>query len=728
MDARSEAPAGWRGAIGEGVDPHRLIGVVRRRLWLAGAVFLLALVATMAAIGTQPTLYTAAASLTIDTRKARVVDAEAVLSGLTAEAAVIDTEVEILRSRQLAERVVDALGLIHDPEFAASASSPWFGDADRRATLVDPQARRELVVDAVLERLRIARTGGTYVMQVAFESRDPAKAARIANAFADQYLLQQRETKGDATRHANSWLTGRLTALRVELEAAEGAVERYRAENGLLSADGATLTEQEISAYSQQRATARSQLAEEAARLRTARMQLAHGSSGEDVGEALQSQVVQQLRARRAEASARVADLSSRYGERHPDMVRARRELSDADEQIEAEIRRIVSNLEARVQVAQERAGAVDASLAEARLTLAVDNAAGVRLNELERHADSVRTLYQSFLARFQETSAAEGAEQSDARIVSRARTPSEPSSPNTPLLLAGGLVAALMLALAAVGLAEMLDRGLRHAEDVEQRLGKPSLGQAPLLRSVAEKADRGLAPADYVLKRPLSPFAEAFRTLRAAILHSSPGRKVQVVALCSALPGEGKSTTALSLTRISALAGGKVVLVDCDLRRRAVARMLRIEPALGLLEVLDGSATLEEALRLDEGSGAWVLPLARGGATPRDVLGGAEMEALTARLRETFDLVILDTPPLLATSEARVLAARADAAVLLARWRRTPDRVAASALRMLEHSGAAAVGVVLTQVDMNAQARHGYGDIDYDYADYVAFAQPRAD
>lgn len=284
MDARSEAPAGWRGAIGEGVDPHRLIGVVRRRLWLAGAVFLLAVVATMAAIGMQPTLYTAAASLTIDTRRARVVDAEAVLSGLTAEAAVVDTEVEILRSRQLAERVVDALGLIHDPEFAASASPPWLGDADRRATLVDPQARREQVIDAVLERLRIARMGGTYVMQVAFESRDPAKAARIANAFADQYLLQQLQTKGDATRHANSWLTERLTALRVELEAAEGAVERYRAENGLLSAEGATLTEQEISAYNQQRATARSQQAEEAARLRTARAQLARGSSGEDVG------------------------------------------------------------------------------------------------------------------------------------------------------------------------------------------------------------------------------------------------------------------------------------------------------------------------------------------------------------------------------------------------------------------------------------------------------------
>ena len=278
---------------------------------------------------------------------------------------------------------------------------------------------------------------------------------------------------------------------------------------------------------------------------------------------------------------------------------------------------------------------------------------------------------------------AAEGAEQSDARIVSRARTPSEPSSPNTPLLLVGGLVAALMLALAAVGLAEMLDRGLRHAEDVEQRLGKPSLGQAPLLRSVAEKADRGLAPADYVLKRPLSPFAEAFRTMRAAILHSRPGRKVQVVALCSALPDEGTSTTALSLARISALAGGRVVLVDCDLRRRAVARMLRIEPDLGLLEVLEGSATLEAALRLDEGSGAWVLPLARGGATSRDVLGGAEMEAVTARLRETFDLVILDTPPLLATSEARVLAARADAAVLLARWRRTPTRAATTTAAM---------------------------------------------
>lgn len=749
-DFRSSQPNGgstgdWEsgpvapGSLLQGFDLHRLIAAFRRRLKLFLAVALLILIATVVVTVRATPLYTGTASLIIDTRKESVVDTQAVLSGLSNEAGVVDTEVEILKSRRLAERVVDTLKLDEDPEFNASLrkSGPiesvvggvatLFGaaapDAARaRLNEVEAQKQKERVVDAVLRRLTIRRAGLTYMMNVNFESENPAKAARIANTFADRYLLEQLEAKFDATRQANQWLNTRLGELRTEVQQAEAAVEQYRTANNLLSASGATLTEQEISAYNQQLATVRTQQAEEEARLRTARSQLASGSTGEDVGEALGSTVVQQLRARRAEVSGRVADLSSRYGPRHPDMLRAQRELADIDIQIQAEIQRIISNLEARAQVARERTASMAGSLGSARGTLAANNAAGVRLNELSRNAESVRTLYQSFLDRFKETSSSEGIEQSDARIVSRAAIPTGPSSPNVVLNLALGLVLALGAGLAAVILAETLDSGLTTGEDIERKFALPHLGSVPLLASVADPVDSDETPVDYVLKRPLSSFAEAVRALRASILYSRIGHDIKVITMTSALPAEGKTTTSVCLARIAAQSGARVVIIDCDIRRRNVNRLLGVEPERGLLEVLNRSHTLDEVLIQDEPSGAWVLPLAKNSFTPKDVFGSPAMDQLLTEMRSRFDLIILDTAPVLAVSDTRVLASRSDAVVFLTRWRKTPEKAISAGLKLLEQSNAHVAGIAMTQVDMNAQARYGYGDAGYYYADYKKY------
>ena len=726
----------WPGS--ERLDPQKLIAAFRRRLKLFVAILLLAVTAAILVTARSTPLFTATANVTINTRQSTVVDSQAVLSGLTADSSIVDTEVEILKSRHLTERVVDGLNLANDPEFNADLATPGpvqlalggiaaifgarpdEGGGDRDP--VDMQRTKEAAIEAVRDRLTIRRVGLTYVMNVSFASEDPAKAARIANAYVERYLLEQLETKFDATRQANEWLNVRLGELRGEVQAAEAAVAQYQSTNNLLSASGTTLTEQEISTYNQQLATVRAQQAEAEARLRTARSQLARGSTGDDVGEALGSQVVQQLRQQRAEVSRRVADLTQRYGPRHPDMLRAQRELADIDGQIQAEIGRLVSNLEAQAQVARERTASMAGSLGTARGTLAANNAASVRLNELQRNAESVRTLYQSFLTRFQETSSQEGLEQSDARIVSRAAIPNAPSSPNIPLNLALGLILGLGLGLAAVVLAEMLDSGLMTGDEVERRLGLPHLGTVPSLPSVAAPGEREEAPADYVLKRPLSAFAEAVRALRTSILYSRTGQAVKVVAVTSALPGEGKSTTCLTLARVSAQSGARVLVVDCDLRRRNLNRMLGFEPETGLLEVLNGKAALGQVVHLDEGSGAHVLPLARNSFTPKDVFGSKAMDQLIADLAARYDLVLLDTAPTLAVADTRILAARSDAVIFLARWRKTPEKAIQQSLRLLEQAGAHVAGVALTQVDMNAQARYGYGDAGFYYAEYKKY------
>lgn len=737
--ADTEAQTG-SGDVGQTqLDLRRIQAVFRRRMPLFFASVLLALVVTAIITLRATPMFTATANLIIDRQQQQVVDTQAVLSGLPADSSTVDTEVEVLRSRQLAERVVDTLNLTQDPEFNSRLAPPgpiesvidgvsvFLGaaapDAAREQLSAEAAAlEKERVVDVVLDRLSIRRAGLTYVMNVSFTSEDPAKAARIANTFADRYMLEQLEAKFDATRQANTWLNSRLAELRVEVQAAEAAVAQYRATNNLLSASGSTLTEQEISTYNQQLATVRAQQAEAEARLRTARAQLARGSTGDDVGEALGSIVVQRLREQRATVSREVADLSGRYGPNHPDMVRAQRQLVDIDAQIQAEIQRIISNLEAQAQVARERTGSMAGSLGAARGTLAANNAAAVRLNELERNAESVRALYESFLGRFQETSSQEGIQESDARIVSRAKVPTRQSAPNVPLNLMLGLVLGIGAGLAAVVLAELLDSGLTTSEEVELRIGLPALGAVPVMSSVADAVDRDLTPVDYVVAKPLSAFTEALRSLRASILYSRLGGATKVVALTSALPAEGKTTTAVCLTRVSAQAGAKVLIIDCDLRRRNVNRLLGIEPTVGLVEVLNGSVKLDQALIHDAPSGAWVLPLASGGFTPKDVFGSAAMDNLLADVRKKFDLVILDTAPTLAVSDTRILSAKADVTVFLARWRKTPEKAILAALKTLDQAGAHVSGVALTQVDMVAQAKYGYGDAGYYYSSYKKY------
>jgi exopolysaccharide transport family protein len=733
VDDRGPAlgPAGMLGQL----DPRRLLAMFRRRLRLFGAVALtIFLVSVLLTLQATPK-YMATASVMLDPRKESVSDIQQVLSGLPADSSVIDTEVEVLKSRQLAERVVQSMKLDQDPEFngalrrprglgaAKAAVKGLLGAATPASVKLSPaaaQRRRDGIVDGVLGRLTVSRAGLTYIIKIGFESENPAKAAAIADKYAELYLLEQLEAKFDATQQATKWLNSRLGELRDQVLQNEAAVQQYKIANNLLSASGTNLTEQEISNYNLTLSQARAQVAEDEARLRTAQSQLARGSTGEDVGEALSSPVIQQLRQQRAQVSASVADLQGRYGDRHPEMLKAKRQLSDIDTQIQQEIQRIISNLQAKVQVSRERASATSGSLGGARGALAANNRAMVRLNELQRNADASRTVYESYLNRYKETSSQQGIEQSDARIVSKAKIPSSQSSPDVGRNLMVGFLLALGAGAAAIFAMETLDAGLTTAEDVERRLDTAYLGAIPLLSSVAEES--GVSPIDHVVAKPLSGFSEAFRNLRASIVHARLGESVRVVAITSALPGEGKTTTSVCLGRVAALQGSRVIVVDCDLRRRTVNRLLSSEPTIGLLEVLSGEATLQDAITIDAETGAHFLPLAKSAFTPRDVFGSLAMDRLLTDLRARYDLVILDTAPVLPVADTRVLAPKADSVVFLARWRKTPQHAIEAAFRMLSGTGAHLGGVALTQMDMKQQSKYGYGDPGYYYAEYKKY------
>ena len=722
-------------------DPLQIVATFRRRLRLFGATVAVVLAGVLIVTLEQTPRYTATSYVMIDTRKRDVAKIDEVLSGLPTDSSAVDTEVEILKSRSLAGRVAQDMHLDRDPEFNPALRKPTLLAAvlaapdallhkasppiaarylDDQKALTERKAN-DRVVDSVLKRLKVSRQGLTYVIGIDVTSVSQAKAADIANTFAADYLLEQLEAKFDATKQASAWLNDRLGELRGQVEQAENAVAAYRSANGLMSAVGSNLTEQEVSNLNQQLALAQADEAQQAAKVRTARQQLAAGSNGEDVGAALDSEVVKGLRAQSAQVSGELADLETKYGARHPEVQRKSRQLEDIKSQIQQEINRSISNLDAQAQVARQRVESIQSSLGRARGTLAGNNAASVRLNELERTATSVRTLYESFLNRFKETTTQQGMEDSDSRVVSKAKIPNEPSFPKLGLTMALGLIAGLMAGFGAILLAEALDSGLATSEDVERYLGVASLGSVPLLSST-EGVSKGAAaqsPADMIVEKPLSAFAESFRNLRTSIVYSRVDKPIRVIAVTSALPGEGKTTTAFCLGRAMAMSGSRAVVVDCDVRRRNINRLLGHEPAVGLMEVLAGKATLDQALVLDSASGAWFLPLARSSFTPKDLFGGQAMSNLLADLKSRFEFVILDTAPVLPVADTRSLAPKADVIVFLTQWRRTPRRAVQTAFELLRSVGADIAGVALTQVDVRQQARYGYGDAGYYYRAY---------
>jgi capsular exopolysaccharide synthesis family protein len=348
--------------------------------------------------------------------------------------------------------------------------------------------------------------------------------------------------------------------------------------------------------------------------------------------------------------------------------------------------------------------------VAQSEGKLASDNEASVRLGELERNAESARTLYQAFLDRYRQTVAQSGLERSDAYVVSRARVPGAPSSPNMLVYAAMAVVGGLGIGVLLVVLLQLLERGLEMSDAIEEALGLPTLAAIPDANTLPGYRKSGLPapPAELLLKRPQSTYAEAFRTLRTSIQFAEAAKPIRVVAITSAVPGEGKTTTAMGLARAMAAAGSKVLLIDADARRRASSRQFADNVKLGLDEVLAGEATLEQAIVKDSLSEAFLLPQ-RLDSKGIGLTESPRLAELIEQVRERYDLVILDTPPVLPVDEARVIASMADGVVFLVRWRKTPSKAASVALRRLYDVHAEMLGVVLTLVDVREQERAGY-------------------
>jgi capsular exopolysaccharide synthesis family protein len=638
---------------------------------------------------------------------------------------------EILKSRALAEKVADKLNIDTWPEYNWTLTKPGFFDALMNplawiaaalqslttppSTIVATEEmrtreRKIAEVGALMARMEIANDGRSYLIKIHAQSTSRDHAAQIANTYVDFYLLDQVEAKFDATKRASNWLNDQLADLRDKVRDSERAVELFKEQNNLSEARGTSLNEQQLSELNSQLIIAAAERAQKETSLGQLQAQIRAGSI--DSAAVLDSPLVQKLRSDEAELMHKKAELSTRYQPSHPTMVNLQSSIDEINRKIDDEANKTVRGLQGDVNAARAKEASLKATLASIQKNAAEEGKLDVPLRELQREADANKLLYESFLTRFKQTNTEEDIQQADARLVSAALPPRIPSFPKKTVLIGFSFLGSIFVGIAAAFLLERLDNGFRNSEQVEKLLGVPTLGLVP-------GVVRQELPQDVVVKRPTSQYSESIRSIRTALRYSDIDHPPKVVLITSSLAGEGKTVFACSLARSIARSGGKALLVDCDLRRPSVAKLLGVTDEPGMLDMFSENGNIDSIIRVDEDSGMHYIPSKGGTANPQDLLGSQQMRSFLERMSARYDLIVLDAPPVLAVSDPIILSHFVDTTIYLVRWEKTPRPIVTGAMKLLRTNGGVVAGVVLSRVNSRKHATYGYGDAGYYYGRY---------
>lgn len=677
------------------------LGALLSALWRGKAFILLAMITAIFLSGLYAyvlatPMYRSTAVVMLNNREEQVVDLGNVVGGLGSDSTIVNTEVEILKSRELLGKVVDELALTEDSEFNSALRAPgpatrlksWVTSALRSdslsaATLED--STRQATIDALTAALSIRNVPQSLVFQVTIETTSPQKSALIADTLVDLYILNQLEVKFKATEQATSWLTERVTDLQLALEKAEGAVKDFRASTSLVSPEA--LQGLEVQVKDIRERIASTEAAREAAKMRLSAMRSA--ATPEARAQVTNDLQLQQMLPQVYEEP----EIAESFATRFEALVsRAESDIARQESQLES-LRGSLATLEAQIdQQSQDL----------------------IELQQLTREAEASRLLYEYFLSRLKETSAQQGVQQADSRIISSAVIPGGASSPRKSLILSMSALLGLMFGAAFVLVREARNRSFRNTEQLETNTGYPVIGQIPLIS--VRRRDEVIS---YLKEKPSSAAAEAIRNLRTSVMLSNVDTPPKVIMTSSAVSGEGKTTVALSLAQNFAAMGKKVLLIEGDIRRRVFGEYLKTDRTEGVVSVLTGIKTFDEVVVRSELLGSDVLLGDQGQSNAADIFSSERFSSLLGELRNQYDIVLVDTPPVLIVPDARVIAQNVDTVIFVVRWDRTQKEQVVGALREFESVGKPVSGLVLNQISPRGMKRYGYGN---NYGPYSAY------
>lgn len=695
----------------------------RTTIFLVTLVFAIASVAVAKLI---PTYYAAEARVLVGVPPLKVLNIESILSDMNPDADRIQNESYVVQSREVASAVVSRMALRNDPEFnpfIEPANQSWwtanvakpFADfvasikGDEKAEPSSDDIQRT-VVDVLLSQTSVTQLGRSHVLAIKVRSENPERSAALGNAFAEAYLGQQRDEKIQASEEADRFLTSRIEELRQQVAKSDQAVEDYRRRYGLFKGASAGITSQQLTELNTQLMAAQTAKAEAESRLVEAQAMGGKVADNSTVPEVLRSPLVQSLKQQSALADQKLAEVRQRVGARHPDYRAAQAEAGSVRGKIGAEVSRTVEGLRREVQSATARYEQTKRSFEQLKVSMGGVNDRQITLDALERDANVNRHLLEQMLGRAKEMIGQQQLQRANAKLISRAAIPSAPAFPPKPLIVLLGVIAGALAACIWALMRESLDRTFRRGRQMEAATGLPVLAVIPQVK------DR-MGPMQHVLRKPVSPYTEALRKLHTGLELSEAAYSPKLIMFCSAVPDEGKSVLVGSLGRMLAAHGRRVLLIDCDWRRPALHTLFRLSNEGGLGAVLDERADQSSRLiHTDPLSGVDILTA--GDVTPAGVrmLTSERFRTILHDLADSYDMVLLDTPPVLIGAEVLSIARMVDKVAFVTRWGSTPRQTAMEALKQLLEAGADVAGTALSRVDARSFGKYAGVPMSYQY------------
>ena len=768
---------------------EQVSGFVRRQLPIFVFVLACAIGLGLVYLFTTPASFTSHAMLLIDSSKVRMLQQDSTpLGDIPIDTAQVETQVEILKSENIGLSVVKDLKLTEDPELTGSGGGLVGSILGLFASPI-VQSETGLTRQALatfLSKRSIARVGRTYVLDIGYTSLNPARSAEIANAIADAYIVDQLESKYQATRRASGWLQDRIKELRKQASDADRAVLDYKEKNNIVAVGGASgtngprlLGEQQIEELNTQLGSSRSSAEEAKARLERITEVLKKDVPEATVTDSLHSEVINRLRNNYLDMSAKEAIWSARYGSNHLAAVNLRTQMAELRRSILDELGRIAQGYKSDYEIARTRVDALERNLQSLVANSQVINRDRLGLTDLESTAKVYHTIYDNFLQRYMEAIQQQSFPITEARVISAAAAPQRKSGPITFVVLGIAAAIGLVLSFGAAVIREAVDRVFRTTRQIETNLRVRCLAVLPLLvdsktakgehsitsrpvshrgsavgmtplvgpslagsfdggpmpqikdfgltkvsqraqselsRNSATKGDiypsenkRPIVPnrpfMRQVLDEPLSPFAEAFRSIKVAADISGS----RVIGITSTVAGEGKSTVSSNLAELMAHAGKRVIVLDGDLRNPSLTRALAPNSKAGLLEVLSGQMKLDDAVYVDEDTGLRFLPavLNSSVAYTNEILGSDSFKDFVDGLRNDYDYIIIDFSPIAPVVDVRATCQVVDCFVYVIEWGRTQVNLVQHQLSGFPELYERLLGVVLNKADIRVLERY---------------------
>lgn len=710
--------------------------VWRAKWGIAALVILVAVLAYLVVSTIKPT-YKASATLLIDNKAPQVLSIEQIYGLEGAGNNYLQTQFGLLKSRPIIERAVKQLKLTEHPEFdpRQDKPNPW-SLASLQVTisnhipgLVDAQSLEnaveltdeqlfDKVVRRVLSRIQTEMVKGSNLVLIHAESEDAKLAASLANAVAKAYIENQLDASAEMTGMATDWMNTRLTDLKATVQESENRLKEYLESQNLIDLGGITsISASELDGLNQRLIDARrASLEVESEYQQIQRIRNQGWEVLATTPAVMRNGTVATFRTEEAKARAKVEELSQRYGAGHPSMISAQSELDAVRTSLRMQVEQVVASIERNYQVAKASEGAVRQAYEAKKGNIKDISRAEFKLKELQREVESNKALYDTFMKRLKETTATSDMQSVNARIADPAVSPESPVRPIKSLVVA---VAALLAAIVAIGLTvvlTLLNNTFKRIEDVENALNLPVFGLLPKVGRVRERKE---LVERFKLNKD-RPFSEAVKTIRTSVSLSSIDETHPILMVTSSLPGEGKTTTSTNIAFAFAQLE-KTVLIEADMRRPTLAKTLGVPVGTpGLANWLAGGASLEEVvLDID---GLSVITAGLVPPNPLELISSSRFEQLLKTLSETYDRILIDSPPINAVSDGLVLSRYADAVVFVVKADATPQTQVKTALGKLLQHGAHVKGVVLNQVDVKKALKEGGAYAGY--YDYYGYSQ----